>query len=97
MQWSLRPSGDARSTMQIRKSPSIRGTWKRQLTLAPLGLRSSKEKSESSIPVVLDSGREAVGKPGPIPVGIFSFPLVLLKHLKEKVLRLQATVKRIFL
>lgn len=54
-------------------------------------------KSESSIPVVLDSGREAVGKQGPIPVGIFFFPLVLVKHLREKVLRLQANVKRIFL
>ena len=54
-------------------------------------------KSESSIPMVLDSGTEAVGKQGPNPVGIFSFPLVLLTHLREKMLRLQATVKRIFL
>ena len=33
--------------------------------------------------VCLDSGREAVGKRGPIPVGIFSPPPVLCKHLGE--------------
>lgn len=60
---------------------SVRGASERELTVARLGLSSSKVKSEPSsiLPVCLDSAREAVGKRGPILVGVLSS--VLFKHL----------------
>lgn len=60
-----------------------RGPSQTQLTLAHSSLSSSRVKSEpSSVSLVcLDSGREAVGIRGPIPVGISSPSPVLLKHL----------------
>lgn len=77
-----RASGDSECLLIF--SP-VRGPSQTQLTLAYLSLSSSRVKREpiSISSVCLDSGREAVGKRGPISVGIFSPPPVLCKHLGE--------------